>query len=252
MQAKIIGESLPVLEITIDPGDKIVAEPGEFSWMTSSVAMNTTTKAAGAKNIFGALGRAMAGGGLFMTEYTAQGAPGMVAFSAKIPGAIVPIEVTPEHTYMIHSHGFLAGTEGVELGVGFQKKLGAGLFGGEGFVLQKLGGTCTAWVELGGEVVTYDLAPGEVLQAHPGHIGMFDASVTFDVKLMKGLKNMFFGGDGLFVAHLTGPGRVWTQSLTISNLAHALTPYLPKVAESAQEGIAAGIAGSLIKGLFSK
>jgi uncharacterized protein (TIGR00266 family) len=228
MQAKIIGATLPVLEITIDPGDTIVAEPGEFSWMTSTIAMNTTTKAAGAKNIFGALGRAMAGGGLFMTEYTTEGAPGMIAFSAKIPGAIVPLEVTPGRTYMIHSHGFLAATAGVELGVGFQQKLGAGLFGGEGFVLQKLGGACTAWVELGGEVVAYDLAAGETLQAHPGHIGMFDASVTFDIKMMKGLKNMFFGGDGLFFAHLTGPGRVWMQSLTLSNLAHALMPYLPK------------------------
>jgi uncharacterized protein (AIM24 family) len=244
MQAKIIGESLPVLEITIDPGDTIVAEPGEFSWMTSTIAMNTTTKAAGAKNIFGALGRAMAGGGLFMTEYTAQAAPGMVA--------ILPIEVTPDRTYMVHSHGFLAATEGVELGVGFQRKLGAGLFGGEGFVLQKLGGSCTAWVELGGEVVTYHLAAGETLQVHPGHIGMFDSSVTFDIKLMKGLKNMFFGGDGLFVAHLTGPGRVWTQSLTMSNLAHALMPYLPSVGEATEGGIAAGIAGGLIKGLFSK
>jgi uncharacterized protein (AIM24 family) len=138
--------------------------------------------------------------------------------------------------------------------MGFQKSLGAGMFGGNGFVLQQMEGTSTAWVELGGEVVTYDLAAGEAIQVHPGHIGMFQDSVSFDMRFMKGIANALFGGDGLFIAHLTGPGKVWLQSLTLPNLAHALEPYLPhnNAAQDTQAGVAGAVAGSVIKGLFGK
>ena len=132
----------------------------------------------------------------------------------------------PGTSYMIHRHGFLCATQGVELSTGFQRSLGSGLFGGEGFVLQRLGGSCTAWVELGGEIVTYDLQPGESLQVHPGHIGMFEGTINFDVIFMRGIKNALFGGDGLFIARLTGPGKVWLQTLPLPNLAAALAPYL--------------------------
>ena len=255
MKTKITGETLPVLEVGLEPGDKLVAEPGEFSWMTQNVAMNTTPMAAGAKGLFGVLGRALSGGGLFMTEYTAQGGNGLVAFAAKVPGTIMEVDVTPGIGYMIHRHGFLCATEGIELNIGFQRSLGAGIFGGDGFIMQKMTGSAKAWVELGGEVITYDLGPGEVLQAHPGHVGMFTESVNFDVTLLPGIRNMFFGGDGLFVARLTGPGRVWLQSLTLPNLAHAISPYLGK--EQAQAtipnvggGIAGGIAGSVLRDFF--
>jgi uncharacterized protein (AIM24 family) len=162
------------------------------------------------------------------------------------------LDVTPGQGYLIHRHGFLCATAGVELGVGFQRSLGAGVFGGDGFIMQKLTGTCKAWVELGGEVITYDLAPGESLQVHPGHVGMFSESINFDVTLLPGFANMIFGGDGLFVARLTGPGKVWLQSLTLPNLAHAISPYLGKEQQQtvAQTGIAGGIAGSVLGGLF--
>jgi uncharacterized protein (AIM24 family) len=167
VKSKITGSTLPVLEIGLETGDMVVAEPGEFSWMTENVQLNTTPMTAGAKGLFGMLGRALSGGGIFMTEYTAQGGPGLIAFAAKVPGGILEVDVQPGKGYLIHRHGFLCATRGVELGMGFQRSLGAGIFGGDGFVLQRLTGQCTAWVELGGEIVTYDLAPGETLQVHP-------------------------------------------------------------------------------------
>jgi uncharacterized protein (TIGR00266 family) len=252
VKSKITGDTLPVLEIGLEAGDTVIAEPGEFSWMTQNVTLNTTPMTAGAKGVMGILGRALAGGGLFMTEYSAQGGPGLIAFAAKIPGHIVEMPVTPGRGYMIHRHGFLCATAGVELTMGFQRSLGGGIFGGDGFVLQRLAGSCTAWVELGGAIVTYELAAGESIQVHPGHVGMFEESVNFDVTLLRGIRNMFFGGDGLFVARLTGPGKVWLQSLTVPNLAHAIGPYLGKenVQQNVDSGVAGGIAGNLMRDFF--
>ncbi|TLY51260.1 MAG: AIM24 family protein [Gammaproteobacteria bacterium] len=253
MKTKIIGSTLPVLEIDLQGNDKIVAEPGEFSWMSDAVQMKTTAFTAGSKGVWGALSRAFSGGGLFMTEYSAPPhGSGTIAFAAKVPGSILQVDVAAGQTYLIHRHGFLCATEGVQLGTGFQRSLGAGIFGGNGFVMQKLAGTCTAWVELGGEAVIYDLAPGETLRVHPGHVGMIEGSVNFDVAFMRGFANALFGGDGLFVARLTGPGRVWLQTLTVPNLAHALSPYLGGVSsagEAAEVG-AAGVAGAVLRGLF--
>ena len=255
MKSKITGESLPVLEIGLEGADTVVAEPGEFSWMTQNVVMNTTPMTAGAKGLFGVIGRALSGGGLFMTEYSAQGGAGLIAFAAKVPGHIVEIDVQPGAGYLIHRHGFLCATRGIELSIGFQRGLGAGIFGGNGFVLQRMSGSATAWVELGGSIVTYDLAPGETLQVHPGHIGMFAESVNFDIQLIRGISNMFFGGDGIFVARLTGPGKVWLQTLTLPNLAHAIAPYMGGANEApaaVQGGVGGAIAGSLMKDFFGR
>ncbi|QIS10308.1 TIGR00266 family protein [Nocardia arthritidis] len=226
MDSRIIGGVMPVLEITLDPGDRLNAEAGQLSWMTESIRLHTSTKGA-SSSLFGAVRRAASGGGLFMTEYTAAKMPGRVAFAAKLPGHIVPVALQPGGEYLVHRHGFLCATADVRLALSFQRRLGAGIFGGAGFTLQKLSGSGNAWIELSGEIVPYTLAPGETLRVHPGHIGMFDASVDFDITIIRGVRNILFGGDGLFLAQLTGPGRVWLQSMTISNLAHALTPYLP-------------------------
>jgi uncharacterized protein (AIM24 family) len=238
---------LPVLEIGLESGDVVVAEPGQFSWMTENVNLKTTTMTAGAKGLLGVLGRALSGGGLFMTEYSVGSGSGLIAFSAKVPGQIMQVDVAPGHGFMIHRDGFLCATPGLELAIGFQKSLGAGIFGGNGFVLQQLSGTCTAWVELGGEIVTYDLQPGESLQVHPGHIGMFEQSINFDMGFMPGVTNALFGADGLFIAHLTGPGKVWLQTLTLADLAQALLPYLGNemMTQSAQAGLAGGVAGGV-------
>ena len=234
MEAKINGTTLPVLEMVLDPGDKIVAETGQLSWMTDAIEMHTTTATGGAKGIWGAVTRAFAGGGLFMTEYTAPRFRGMVSFAAKVPGAILRLDLAQGRSYFVHRHGFLCGTEGVEVSIGFQQSLGAGIFGGNGFLLQKLSGPASAWVELGGEVVTYDLPAGATLRVHPGHVGMFEDSVSFDITVMKGFRNALFGGDGLFLVRLTGPGRIWLQTLTMPGLAHGLAPYMGKEAAPSQ------------------
>jgi uncharacterized protein (TIGR00266 family) len=227
MEHIILGTTMPAIELRLQAGESIIADSGELSWMTDSITLKTSTQGGGGKGLFGAIKRVVGGGSLFLTEYTASGRPGAVTFASKMPGAILPISIEPGNGYMVHRHGFLAGTSGVQISSGFQKSLGAGIFGGEGLVLQKLGGSAQAWVGLSGEVVIVDLAPGETLRAHPGHVGMFQERVSFDITMMKGISNAIFGGDGLFLAALTGPGRVWLQTLPLPNLAHALVPYLP-------------------------
>ena len=250
MQHKIVGTTMPVLEFTLESGESIIAEAGELGWIGSTIDLHTTTSAGGGGGVFGALKRAVGGGTFFMTEYRAVGGPGLVAFATKVPGHILPIDVTRGRTHLVHRHGFLCATPGIELSVGFQRSLGAGVFGGQGFILQKIGGEGQAWIELDGEVVTYDLQPGETLRVHPGHVGMFEDTVNFDITMLRGIRNVLFGGDGLFLAELTGPGRVWLQSLPLSNLAHALSPYLPREGSSAQQNTAAGVAGAVIGGLL--
>lgn len=251
MRATITKSSLPVLEVELSPGERVIAETGQLSWMTASINLNTTHTAAGAGGMLGAIGRALSGGGLFMTEYAAWDAPGLVAFAAQIPGEIEQVEVPPGRAYFVHKHGFLVATEGVTLSTGFQRSLGAGLFGGNGFLLQKIEGPCTAWVELGGEIIVRDLAPGEILRVHPGHVGMFEDTIGFDVTMIRGIRNIFFG-DGLFLAELTGPGRVWLQTLTLPNLAHALAPYLraERTDTPVENVVEAGVAGAVLRSLF--
>ncbi|MBV9280519.1 MAG: TIGR00266 family protein [Chloroflexi bacterium] len=247
MDYKILGTTMPVLEVTLNPGESVVSVSGELSWMSSAIEMQTHSQFGGGGGVFGALKRATGGASFFMTEYAARRGSGYVAFATKVPGAIMPLQVHPGQTYMVHRHGFLAGTPGAELSVGFQQSLGAGIFGGEGFRLTRLAGQCLAWIELSGELVTYDLRPGETLRVHPGHVGMFEDRVSFEIMRIKGIRNMLFGGDGIFLAALTGPGRVWLQSLPLPNLAHALSPYL--ASGEVRAAGAGAVLGSVLKGL---
>jgi uncharacterized protein (AIM24 family) len=150
---------------------------------------------------------------------------------------------------MVHRHSFLCATPQIQIGVGFQQSLGAGIFGGDGFLLQKVSGAGTAWLELSGEVILKDLQPGETLRVHPGHVGAFQSSVAFQINCVPGIKNMIFGGDGIFLAALTGPGKVWLQTLPISRLAHQLAEYMPRPKEAAQAGVVGGIVGSILEGM---
>src|SRR5471030_2918676 len=187
MRSKISGTTLPVLEIGLEQGDNIVSEPGRFSWMSPNVRLQTSARTAGAKGFFGVIGRALSGGGLFMNEYASTGGQAMVAFASKVPGAIMEVRVRPGQSFLIHRHGFLCGTAGVELSIGFQRSLGAGIF----------------------------------------------------------------GGDGLFIARLTGPGKIWLQTLTMPNLAHALLPYMGREAATSGTAIGAetgGAAGGAVLG----
>jgi uncharacterized protein (AIM24 family) len=218
--------------------------------MTSSIQMTTHTQFGGGGGLFGVLKRVAGGGSLFMTEYRAIGSPGAISFATKLPGHIVPVPVGGGYEYMIHRHGFLCATPEVQLGVGFQQSLGAGIFGGDGFLLQKVSGSGTAWLELSGELIVKDLQPGENLRVHPGHVGAFQTSVSFQITTVPGIKNMFFGGDGFFLASLTGPGRVWLQTLPISKLAHKLMEYMPSQRrEAAEGGVVGGIVGSILDGM---
>jgi uncharacterized protein (TIGR00266 family) len=246
MQTRIQGTTMPVLDVRLEPNESVFSESGELSWMTSSIQMATHTQMGGGGGIFGALKRVAGGGSLFMTEYRAMGAAGEVSFATKVPGHIVPLEITPGSEYMIHRHGFLCATDQVTIGVGFQQSLGAGIFGGNGFLLQKVGGQGTAWLELSGELILKTLAPGEILRVHPGHVGAFEASVGFQITTVPGIKNMIFGGDGIFLAVLQGPGQVWLQTLPISRLAHQIAEYIPR-GESRQVVIG-GIVGSILGG----
>ena len=248
MRNQIVGTTMPVLEFVLDLNDSIISEAGQLSWMGSSIQMTTHTQLGGGGGVWGALKRVAGGGTLFMTDYRAVGAPGELAFAAKLPGHIVPVEVAPGHEYMIHRHGFLCATPQIQLGVGFQQSLGAGIFGGDGFLIQKVSGQGIAWLGLSGELVIRDLKPGENLRVHPGHVGAFQSSVSFQITTVPGIKNMIFGSDGIFLASLTGPGRVWLQTLPIAKLAHAIEKYLPREAprQAAEGGVVGGIVGSIL------
>ncbi|HUA96793.1 MAG TPA: TIGR00266 family protein [Terracidiphilus sp.] len=247
MQTRIQGTTMPVLEVQLDPNEAIFSESGELSWMTASIQMMTHTQAGGGGGLFGVLKRVAGGGSIFMTEYRAFQYPGVVAFATRVPGHIVPVELNQGAEYFVHRHGFLCATTQVTIGVGFQQSLGAGIFGGDGFLLQRVGGYGAAWLELSGELIVKDLAPGEVLRVHPGHVGAFQSTVGFQITMVPGIKNMIFGGDGIFLAVLTGPGRIWLQTLPISRLAHQIAEYLPQ--GEAQPATAAGIGGGLLGGI---
>ena len=250
MQSRIVGTTMPVLEFLLDHGETVISEAGELSWMSSSIQMHTHTQAGGGGGLFGVIQRVAGGGTLFMTEYTAMGAPGEIAFATKIPGHIVPVQVGQGHEYFAHRHGFLCATPQVSLGVGFQQSLGAGIFGGSGFLLQRIGGNGTAWLELSGELIVKDLQPGEMLRVHPGHVGAFTANMSFQITRVPGLRNLIFGGDGIFLAALTGPGRVWLQTLPIAKLAHALQEYLPSGrTQQVEGGVVGGVVGNILRGL---
>jgi uncharacterized protein (TIGR00266 family) len=252
MQTRIQGTTMPVLDVQLDPNENVFSESGELSWMTASIQMTTHTQMGGGGGLFGVLKRVAGGGSLFMTEYRAMQYPGEVSFATKVPGHIVPVHVAPGQEYMVHRHGFLCATPQVTISVGFQQSLGAGIFGGSGFLLQRIAGYGMAWLELSGELIMKNLAPGETLLVHPGHVGAFQASVGFQITTVPGIKNMIFGGDGIFLGVLTGPGTIWLQTLPISRLAHQIGEYLPR-GESRQVGPAAAggaILGGIVGSMF--
>lgn len=221
MQTQIIGSPLSVLEITLEGGDQILVEAGKTAWLDASVDMQTA--AMGHGGLFGALKRAAGGGPWFWTTLSG---PGRVGIAATLPGTIEEISLRGSGV-LAHRSAFLAGTSGVEVGVGFQQRLGAGLFGGDGFVLQHITGNGTAWVQLGGSLVPYELQAGETLLVHPQHVGLFDDTVQFDITTIRGIRNRLFGHEGLWLAQLQGPGRVYCQSMAVPQLAADLEPYLP-------------------------
>jgi uncharacterized protein (TIGR00266 family) len=224
---EVKGGTTPVLEVKLAPGEQVVAESGELAWLHGPVQLETSTSGGMKKGGFlGAVQRALSGGTFFMTNYSVDSGEGAVTFAAKAPGEIRLVEVGGGREFVVHRDGFICCEPGVELSVFLQQSLGAGVFGGAGFILQKLSGQGQACVELHGDVVEYDLTPGEELRVHPGHVALFESTISVELTTVPGIKNKLFGGDGLFLASLTGTGRVWLQSITLPALAHALEPYI--------------------------
>jgi uncharacterized protein (TIGR00266 family) len=251
MEETIHGTVMPVLEITLQPGESIITEAGEFSWMTDAIQFTTNTGGGmGGKGLMGAVKRAVGGASIFMTTYTAEGGVGSISFASKMPGHIVPVEVAPGNEFMVHRHGFMAATPGVELGLGFQQSIRGGIFGGMGFALQKISGSGKAWIDLSGEVLAFDLVAGQTMRVHPGHVGLFQASVQFQVIRVPGLMNRYMGGDGHHFAVMQGPGRIWLQSMPVPILAGVIEHYLPDRGDrgsAVEGGVVGGVLGNLLK-----
>lgn len=222
MQYEIKGEPTPVVICHVENGETMITESGSMVWMSPNMEMQTT--AGGFGKVFG---RMFTGENLFQNRYTARGGSGMVAFASSFPGKIVAVQVSPERPVIAQKCAFLAAEEGVELSVFFQKKIGAGFFGGEGFLLQKLSGRGIAFLEVDGHGEEYFLAPGEKLIVDTGNLAYMDATCSVDIQAVKGVKNMLFGGEGIFHTVITGPGKVVLQTMPMSALAAALAPLLP-------------------------
>ena len=228
---QIVGTTLQAVILQVEPGQTVFSETGGMAWMSGNVTMNTNT-GAGGSGLGGMLGglvkRAVSGESLFIVDYTVTGGRGLIAFASEFPGKIVPLSLGAGQQMICQRDAFMCAEKSVTLDIHFRRKLGAGLFGGEGFILQKLTGPGLAFVELDGEVVEYTLEPGQLLKVDTGHVAMFEPTVQFDVEMMRGFKNILFGGEGLFLATLRGPGRVWLQTMPIVNVAKKIAEYLPR------------------------
>ncbi|MEA4955619.1 MAG: TIGR00266 family protein [Pseudoflavonifractor sp.] len=220
MEYRIIGEPMPVVECQLAQGESMMTERGSMCWMSPNLRMETGTGGLGR-----AFGRMFAGESLFQNRYTAQGGHGMIAFASSFPGSIRALSISPDHPVIVQKSGFLASEDSVDLSIFFQKKLGAGFFGGEGFILQQLSGRGTAFVEIDGFAVEYDLAPGQQIIVDTGNLAMMDATCSIDIQSVKGVKNVLFGGEGLFNTVITGPGKVVLQTMPVSNFAAAMAPF---------------------------
>ncbi len=223
MEYEIIGGSFPMVVCTLQKGETMKNETGAMSFMTSGMKMDTNTGG----GLLKGLGRALSGDTIFLNFFTAQSDNEQVGFSACTPGKIMPVRLNGSNTIIGQKNAFLAAEESVDVVIFFKKKLGAGLFGGEGFVLQKFSGNGVVFLEIDGEVIEKDLKPGEKILLDPGHVAAMEETVDFDIEMVKGAKNILFG-EGLFFSKLTGPGKVWIQTMPISKLAEAIIPFLPE------------------------
>lgn len=223
MKYEIKGGNFPVLICNLSANETMITEGGAMSWMSPNMKMETTSSG-GIGKVFG---RMLTGEHLFQNRFTAMGGDGMIAFASSFPGDIVALELTPGREYICQKSSFIASTTGVELSVYLQRKLGAGLFGGEGFIMQKLSGNGLAFIEIDGSAVRYNLAPGQQLIVDTGHVVMMDGTCKMDISTNKGAKNILFGGEGLFNTVVTGPGEVVVQTMPTIKMAQALIPYMP-------------------------
>ena len=222
MQYRIEGTPLPVVICNVEPGETLITEKGAMSWMSPNMKMETNAGGFGK-----ALGRMFSGESIFLNRYSAQGGPGEIAFATSFPGSIKAYDIAPGREIVAQKSAFLASESDVELSVFFQKKVGSALFGGEGFIMQKLSGHGTAFLEIDGSVVEYELGSGQSIIVDTGYLAAMDATCSIEIVTVPGLKNMVFGGEGVFNTVIHGPGKVLLQTMPINSVAGALIPYLP-------------------------
>lgn len=230
---EIEGGSLPVVICYPEMGQTLCTQSGAMSWMSPNMQMQTNS-GGGIKK---ALGRLFSGDSIFMNEYTPQGGNGMIAFASSFPGSIIPFEITNGNGIIVQKSGFLAMEKGLDLSVFFQKSFGRGFFGGEGFIMQRISGEGTAFVEIDGYCKEYTLAAGESIIVDTGYLAAMSETCTMDIQTVKGIKNALFGGEGIFNTRITGPGKVYIQSMPIINTAQRLIPYLPQPSSNDSDGI---------------
>lgn len=223
MRYEIKGETLPVVVCELEGGEKMITERGSMCWMSPNMKMETGTNGGFGK----ALGRMFAGEALFQNTYTAMGGTGMIAFASSFPGKILAFDIAPGREIIVQKSGFLASEAGVNLSVFFQKKLGAGFFGGEGFIMQRLSGHGTAFVEFDGHIVEYDLQPGQQIIVDTGYVAALESTCGMDIQSVPGLKNVVFGGEGLFNTVISGPGHIWLQTMPINAVANEILKFMP-------------------------
>lgn len=221
MKYEIKGGAFPVVVCELTDGERMITEKGSMVWMTPNMEMETT--GGGIGKMFS---KAFSGESMFQNIYTARGA-GMITFGSSFPGKILPLQIAPRREMIVQKNAFLASEAGVELSIHFNKKLGAGFFGGEGFIMQRLSGSGMAFIEIDGELVEYDLAPGQKMIIDTGNVAGFEPTVDIQIQQVPGLKNKLLGGEGLFNTTLTGPGKIWLQTMPISNVAMAIRPFIP-------------------------
>ena len=215
MQYEIKGGNFPVVICSLENGEKMITEKGSMAWMSPNMQMET--HGGGLGKMFS---KAFSGESMFQNHYTARG-NGIIAFGSSFPGKVLPLEIGPGREMIVQKRAFLASEAGVNLSIHFHKKLATGIFGGEGFIMQRLSGYGTAFIEIDGELMEYELKPGQQIVVDSGYVAAFEPSVRMDVQTISGAKNVLFGGEGLFNTVLTGPGRVWLQTMPISNIAGA-------------------------------
>lgn len=252
MQHQIIGDDVQAVILSLQAGETVRAEAGSMLYMTDGLEMNTQAATGTQGGLMGALTsglkRVVAGESFFVTTFTAKQA-GQVAFAGAYPGKIMPLNLSEVGTLLCQRDSFLCSDIQVDVSVAFTKKLGAGFFGGEGFILQKLSGTGTAYIHSGGGIIPFDLQPGQSLRVDTGCLVGMTESVTYDIRMVQGLKNMVFGGEGLFYAYLTGPGKVWLQILPFGRMADRIVT-ASRVGSEQSKG-AAGLGGDLIGSFLS-
>ena len=222
MRYEIIGETVPAIEMTLNPGESVFTQSGGMVWQTDGISMSTNARGGLAKS----LGRMFTGESVFMANYTADKPGAKIAFAATVPGCIVPVNIS-EHELIVQKGSFLCAEQSVEMKVTFTKKIMSGLFGGEGFILQKLYGSGMAFLEVDGDMVERTLAPGEVLKVDTGNVVAFENSVSYDIETVKGLGNIFFGGEGPFLTKLTGPGKIILQTQNFNDFIGRVVARVP-------------------------